>query len=57
MEKHSPCQALLDKMPYILFFCLKDETRPVMTGIYVTNSEDGAFVSTDEANLSLLQQK
>ncbi len=51
-------QALLDKIPYVYFSASKDETRPVMTGIYVTNSEDGAyFVSTDGFRLSLLHQK
>lgn len=51
-------QQLLEKLPYVYFSASHDETRPVMTGIYVTNTDDGAFfVSTDGFRLSLLQQK
>ena len=40
-------QSLLDKIPYVYFSASKDETRPVMTGIYVTNSEAVSYTHLD----------
>lgn len=49
---------LLQKLPLVLFSSSKDETRPVMTGVYVTGSkESNYFVTTDGFRLSLLDAK
>lgn len=57
-KTYSLPKALLEKLPLVLFSASKDETRPIMTGVYVTGSADGSyFVTTDGFRLSLLEYK
>lgn len=47
---------LLQKLSLVLFSASKDETRPVMTGVYATSEGDRSFfVTTDGFRLSLLE--
>jgi len=49
-------QQLLEKLPQVYFAASKDETRPVMTGVYMNAlNESSLFVSTDGFRLSLLK--
>lgn len=48
---------LLERLPLVLFSASKDETRPIMTGVYVTHAQGTQmFVTTDGFRLSVLQQ-
>ncbi len=47
---------LLDTLPSVLFSASKDESRPIMTGVFLTHSQDmQLFVTTDGFRLSVLQ--
>lgn len=49
-------QELLDTLSCVLFSASKDETRPVMTGVYITHEGGKSFfVTTDGFRLSLLE--
>lgn len=49
---------LLNDLPSVLFSASRDETRPVMTGVYITNSGGkNFFVTTDGFRLSLLEKE
>lgn len=55
-KEYTLSKKLIDKLSMIILAASKDETRPVMTGIFITNKDDkGIFVSTDGFRLSLLE--
>lgn len=55
---YSLSSSILQKLPLVLFSSSKDESRPVMTGVYITGSKDlNFFVTTDGFRLSLLEAK
>ncbi len=50
-------KTLLERLPLVLFSASKDESRPIMTGVYVTIAQGiQMFVTTDGFRLSVLQQ-